>query len=225
MPHRVGGRGRARRLGGEQRRDDVSARITHNRSLSVPSPPPQRRSHTRPPLAKGTSQCECIHVTHSHAEHMRESIWNRHWILQWGGYAANRAVINGATRVVNRVEAQCEWVWTAIWPPPPTPHTLSEWVVTLEEILLPTPIGVLFPPLRACVGTARWQQGKRAWSTLQVSLRGRGRRAQPLPHPPHTPHALLSALLTWCAKNSQSQKIMEAGISKHPQNIPQNKTL
>jgi hypothetical protein len=118
------GRGRARRLGGEQRRDDISARITHNRSLSVPSPPPQRRSHTRPPVAKGTSQCECIHVTHSHAEHMRESIWNRHWILQWGGYGANRAVINGATRVVNRVEAQCEWVWTAIWPPPPTPpHT------------------------------------------------------------------------------------------------------
>jgi len=79
MPHRAAGRGRARRLGGEQRRDDISARITHNRSLSVPSPPPQRRSHTRLPVAKGTSQCECIHVTHSHAEHMRESIWNRHW--------------------------------------------------------------------------------------------------------------------------------------------------
>jgi hypothetical protein len=97
--------------------------------------------------------------------------------------------------------------------------------VTLKELLLPTPIGVLFPPLRACVGTARWQQGKRAWPTLQVSLRGRGRRAQPLPHPPHTPHASLSVLLTWCAKTRSLLQMMEAGISKHPQNIPQNKTL
>jgi hypothetical protein len=71
----------AGRVGWEENKDEmIYLRESHTTAVypCLPLLPKGGATLARPNFAM------CIHVTHSHAEHMRESIWNKHWMFEWG---------------------------------------------------------------------------------------------------------------------------------------------